>query len=209
MFPPIWLRDLLPPAEKTGRLAHHGGDASHAARCGMPTTLRGFILKSKSPVGVALWMPFTKREDEFFFFSYGMWDAFRISLFRPNHALPEAPSATSPPKGKSPYAGRNETVCHAARPGVVRDSGGCRKLTGREPRTRWPPALMGLRFMGLVGYLIDQFLQDGTNHRTDEYGGSIENRARFLLEVTQAVLDVWGADRVGDDAWHRAERSTI
>jgi N-ethylmaleimide reductase len=46
-------------------------------------------------------------------------------------------------------------------------------------------------------YLPDQFLQDGTNKRTDEYGGSIEKRARFLLEVTQAAISVWGADRVG------------
>ena len=47
------------------------------------------------------------------------------------------------------------------------------------------------------GYLIEQFLQSHTNLRTDRYGGSIENRARFLMEVTQAVIDVWGADRVG------------
>jgi N-ethylmaleimide reductase len=45
--------------------------------------------------------------------------------------------------------------------------------------------------------LLDQFLQDGTNHRTDEYGGSIANRARLLLEVTEAVTSVWGGDRVG------------
>lgn len=47
------------------------------------------------------------------------------------------------------------------------------------------------------GYLIDQFLQDGTNKRVDQYGGSIENRSRFLMEVTDAVCSVWGADRVG------------
>jgi len=47
------------------------------------------------------------------------------------------------------------------------------------------------------GYLPDQFLQDNSNHRTDEYGGSIENRARFLLEITQAAIDVWGKERVG------------
>ncbi|MBV6621639.1 MAG: alkene reductase [Rivularia sp. (in: Bacteria)] len=47
------------------------------------------------------------------------------------------------------------------------------------------------------GYLPDQFLQDNANHRTDEYGGSIENRARFLLEITQAAAYVWGKERVG------------
>lgn len=47
------------------------------------------------------------------------------------------------------------------------------------------------------GYLIDQFLRDGSNHRTDGYGGSVANRARLLLEITEAVAKVWGTDRVG------------
>jgi 2,4-dienoyl-CoA reductase-like NADH-dependent reductase (Old Yellow Enzyme family) len=50
---------------------------------------------------------------------------------------------------------------------------------------------------GANGYLLDQFLQDSTNRRSDKYGGSIENRARLMLEVTDAVAGVWGADRVG------------
>ena len=55
----------------------------------------------------------------------------------------------------------------------------------------------GVEIHGANGYLLDQFLQDKTNHRTDIYGGSIENRARLMLEVTDAVISVWGADRVG------------
>jgi N-ethylmaleimide reductase len=55
----------------------------------------------------------------------------------------------------------------------------------------------GVEIHGANGYLPDQFLQDGSNKRTDAYGGPIENRARFLLEVTQAAVSVWGADRVG------------
>ncbi|WP_260706819.1 alkene reductase [Edaphobacter flagellatus] len=55
----------------------------------------------------------------------------------------------------------------------------------------------GVELHGANGYLLDQFLQDGTNQRTDEYGGSIENRARLLLEATDAAISVWGADRVG------------
>lgn len=55
----------------------------------------------------------------------------------------------------------------------------------------------GVELHGAFGYLIDQFLQDGSNQRTDEYGGSIEKRSRFLLEVVEAVSSVWGADRVG------------
>src|SRR6202012_2035025 len=46
-------------------------------------------------------------------------------------------------------------------------------------------------------YIVDQFLQDGSNKRTDAYGGSIENRSRFLLEVMEALVSVWGGDRVG------------
>jgi len=55
----------------------------------------------------------------------------------------------------------------------------------------------GVEIHGANGYLIDQFLQDGSNKRTDIYGGSIENRTRFLLEVAEAVTSVWGGDRVG------------
>lgn len=55
----------------------------------------------------------------------------------------------------------------------------------------------GVEIHGANGYLLDQFLQTKTNHRTDEYGGSLENRARLMLEVTDAVISVWGADRVG------------
>lgn len=55
----------------------------------------------------------------------------------------------------------------------------------------------GIELHGAFGYLIDQFLQDGSNQRTDEYGSSIENRARFLLEVVEAVASIWGAQRVG------------
>lgn len=55
----------------------------------------------------------------------------------------------------------------------------------------------GVEIHGANGYLPDQFLRDGTNQRTDQYGGSVENRARFLLEATDAAISVWGADRVG------------
>jgi len=55
----------------------------------------------------------------------------------------------------------------------------------------------GVEIHGANGYLLDQFLQDKTNHRTDRYGGSIENRARLMLEVADAVISVWGASRVG------------
>lgn len=55
----------------------------------------------------------------------------------------------------------------------------------------------GVEIHGANGYLLDQFLQDKTNRRTDAYGGPIENRARLMLEVTDAVTEVWGPGRVG------------
>jgi 2,4-dienoyl-CoA reductase-like NADH-dependent reductase (Old Yellow Enzyme family) len=55
----------------------------------------------------------------------------------------------------------------------------------------------GVEIHGANGYLLDQFLQDGSNHRSDAYGGSIENRARLMLEVADAVVAVWEAKRVG------------
>jgi 2,4-dienoyl-CoA reductase-like NADH-dependent reductase (Old Yellow Enzyme family) len=55
----------------------------------------------------------------------------------------------------------------------------------------------GVEIHGANGYLLDQFLQDGSNHRTDAYGGPVENRARLMLEVTDAVLTVWSPGRVG------------
>jgi 2,4-dienoyl-CoA reductase-like NADH-dependent reductase (Old Yellow Enzyme family) len=62
----------------------------------------------------------------------------------------------------------------------------------------------GVEIHGANGYLLDQFLQDGSNHRTDEYGGSIQNRARLPLEVVDAAISVFGAGRVG---MHLAPRS--
>jgi 2,4-dienoyl-CoA reductase-like NADH-dependent reductase (Old Yellow Enzyme family) len=62
----------------------------------------------------------------------------------------------------------------------------------------------GVEIHGANGYLLDQFLQDGSNKRTDHYGGSVENRARLMLEVTDSVVSVWGQGRVGV---HLAPRS--
>jgi 2,4-dienoyl-CoA reductase-like NADH-dependent reductase (Old Yellow Enzyme family) len=55
----------------------------------------------------------------------------------------------------------------------------------------------GVQLHGANGYLVDQFLRENTNQRTDRYGGSPENRTRFLREVLEALIGVWGADRVG------------
>jgi 2,4-dienoyl-CoA reductase-like NADH-dependent reductase (Old Yellow Enzyme family) len=55
----------------------------------------------------------------------------------------------------------------------------------------------GVELHAANGYLFDQFMHESSNHRTDEYGGSMENRVRFLLEIVDVLIDVWGADKVG------------
>jgi len=67
----------------------------------------------------------------------------------------------------------------------------------------------GVEIHGANGYLLDQFLQDSTNKRTDVYGGSIENRARLMLEVTDAVISVWGSGRVGMHLAPRGDAHTM
>jgi N-ethylmaleimide reductase len=74
-------------------------------------------------------------------------------------------------------------------PGIVEDY---RKAAARAKTAGFD----GVELHAGNGYLLDQFLQDGSNKRTDSYGGSVENRSRFLLEVVEAVTSVWGGDRV-------------
>lgn len=83
-------------------------------------------------------------------------------------------------------------------PGIVeqyRHAAECAKRAGFD----------GVEVHSANGYLLDQFLQDSTNQRTDQYGGSLENRARLMLEVTDAVLSVWPAGRVGMHLAPRAD----
>jgi N-ethylmaleimide reductase len=74
-------------------------------------------------------------------------------------------------------------------PGIIEDY---RKAAERAKAAQFE----GVELHAANGYLIDQFLQDGSNHRTDAYGGSIENRSRLLLQVVKALTSVWGGDRV-------------
>jgi 2,4-dienoyl-CoA reductase-like NADH-dependent reductase (Old Yellow Enzyme family) len=67
----------------------------------------------------------------------------------------------------------------------------------------------GVEIHGANGYLIDQFLQERSNDRTDGYGGSVANRARLLLEVTDAAISVWGAGRVGMHLAPRGDMHTM
>jgi len=67
----------------------------------------------------------------------------------------------------------------------------------RGARNAMSAGFDGVEVHGANGYLPDQFLESGTNRRSDAYGGTVENRARLLLEVVETVRDVWGSDRVG------------
>jgi len=110
-------------------------------------------------------------------------------------ALPVAPSAIAPVGNAMTYTGDQPFVTPRALeldeiPGVI-------DQFRQGAKNAMAAGFDGVEIHGAFGYLLDQFLQDGTNQRTDSYGGSIENRARFLLEVTEAVCEVWGANRVG------------
>ena len=67
----------------------------------------------------------------------------------------------------------------------------------------------GVELHGANGYLLDQFLQDSTNTRTDAYGGPVENRARLMFEAVDAAISVWGADRVGLHLAPRADSHSM
>ena len=126
-----------------------------------------------------------------------LWHVGRIShtLFQPNGGAPVAPSAiaaegsTFTPEGPKPFS-TPRALELAEIPGVV-------SKYAEGARRALEAGFDGVEIHGANGYLVDQFLRDGSNHRTDAYGGPVENRARFLLEVTEAVTQVWGADRVG------------
>jgi N-ethylmaleimide reductase len=75
-------------------------------------------------------------------------------------------------------------------PGIIADF-------AQATRTAREAGFDGVELHGANGYLQDQFLQDGSNQRTDAYGGSIENRARLMLETAKAMIGAWSADRVG------------
>ncbi len=100
-----------------------------------------------------------------------------------------APGQAHTPTGKQDYAEAHAlSVAEIARVvGDYRHAAENAKKAGFD----------GVQLHGANGYLVDQFLRDGTNLRTDEYGGPPENRVRFLREVLEALISVWGADRVG------------
>lgn len=126
-----------------------------------------------------------------------LWHVGRISHpdFQPDGALPVAPSAIAPKGQVLTYEGMKPFVTPRALetweiPEIV-------EQYRKGAENALEAGFDGVEIHAANGYLIDQFLRDGTNQRTDKYGGSIENRARLLVEVTEAVIGVWGANRVG------------
>lgn len=125
-----------------------------------------------------------------------LWHVGRISdpLYL-DGALPVAPSAIRPKGTVSLVRPKKEFVTPRALgreeiPGII-----AAYKTGAENAKR--AGFDGVEVHGANGYLLDQFLQDQSNTRTDDYGGSIENRARLMVEVIDACIGVWGASRVG------------
>jgi N-ethylmaleimide reductase len=126
-----------------------------------------------------------------------LWHTGRASHpdFQPGGVLPVSASAIAlngyshTPNGKKPYIAPRPLELDEI-PGVVQQYAAA-TLRAQEA------GFDGVEIHAANGYLIDQFLRDSANQRTDSYGGNIANRARFLLEVTEAVVNAWNGDRVG------------
>ncbi len=137
-----------------------------------------------------------------------LWHVGRIS--HPDYldgALPIAPSAIAPKGHVSLMRPKRDYVVPRALdldeiPGIV-------EAFRRGAQNAKRAGFDGVEIHGANGYLLDQFLQNSTNTRTDRYGGSLENRARLMIEVADACIEVWGADRVGLHLAPRADAHTM
>jgi len=126
-----------------------------------------------------------------------LWHVGRISHpdLQENGQLPVAPSAIKPEGQAFTETGFKPHVTPRALetaeiPGIV-------EQYVHAAKSAKAAGFDGVEIHAANGYLLDQFLRDSTNKRTDAYGGSLENRARLLLEVVAAVCKVWSSDRVG------------
>ena len=126
-----------------------------------------------------------------------LWHVGRVShpVFQPGGALPVAPSALAAPGKVWTTDGMLDYV--PARALETGEIAGVVRQYAHAAQVAKDAGFDGVEIHGANGYLVDQFLRDGSNLRTDEYGGSIANRTRFALEVVDAVAAVWGAERTG------------
>ncbi|MDR2155149.1 MAG: alkene reductase [Burkholderiaceae bacterium] len=132
-----------------------------------------------------------------------LWHVGRVSheLLQPNQAAPVAPSAIRAEartylvdahgKGAFTATSAPRALHRYELPGIVHDFAAAARNAVQSAR------FDGVEIHAANGYLLDQFLKSGANQRTDDYGGSIENRCRLTLEVTRAVADAVGRGRVG------------
>lgn len=127
-----------------------------------------------------------------------LWHVGRIShrSHQPGGELPVAPSAIKP-SGGTYTAEWKEAAFETPRALETSEIAGIVGDFRRGAENAKGAGFDGVEVHGANGYLLDQFLQDGSNQRSDSYGGSIENRARLLLEVVDSAIEVWGGDRVG------------
>ncbi len=128
-----------------------------------------------------------------------LWHVGRIShpSFQSDGALPVAPSALAAENSGTYTADWQETPILVPRALEIEEIAEIVADFKAGAENAKAAGFDGVEVHGANGYLLDQFLQDGSNVRTDDYGGSIENRARLLLEVVDAVSEVWGKERVG------------
>ncbi len=112
-----------------------------------------------------------------------------------NGELPMAPSAIKP--AGEVFTGTAMQPYETPREMSLHDIARVKEQFRQAAHNALSAGFDGIEVHGANGYLLDQFLRDGSNHRNDIYGGSIENRARLLLEVIDEVSKIWGADRVG------------
>lgn len=127
-----------------------------------------------------------------------IWHVGRVShsSMQPGGALPVAPSAVAVP-GNHINVNFKPVPFETPRALDLSEIPGIVELFRQAARNARDAGFDGVEIHGANGYLLDQFLQDGTNHRTDQYGGSIPNRVRLLLEVVDAVSGMIGANRTG------------
>ena len=128
-----------------------------------------------------------------------LWHVGRVShsSFQPGGVLPVAPSAVPIADLKTGTADGKAVPYETPRALETGEIPGVIDAYRQAADNALKAGFDGVEVHGANGYLIEQFLQSHTNLRTDQYGGSIENRVRFLMEVTKAVVEVWGANRVG------------